>query len=64
MFEPFIRADDKRTSQIQGTGLGMPIAQNIARLMNGTISVKSAPGKRRTFTITIYANDRKKRSMI
>lgn len=54
MFEPFIRADDKRTSQIQGTGLGMPIAQNIARLMNGTISVKSAPGKGSTFTITIY----------
>lgn len=54
MFEPFIRADDKRTSQIQGTGLGMPIAQNIAHLMNGTISVESAPGKGSTFTITIY----------
>ena len=54
MFEPFIRADDKRTSQIQGIGLGMPIAQNIARLMNGTISVESAPGKGSTFTITIY----------
>ena len=53
MFEPFLRADAKRTSQIQGTGLGMPIAQNIARLMNGTISVESAPGKGSTFTITI-----------
>ena len=54
MFEPFSRADEKRTSQIQGTGLGMAIAQNIARLMNGTISVKSAPGKGSTFTITLY----------
>lgn len=54
MFEPFSRADEKRTSQIQGTGLGMAIAQNIARLMNGTISVESAPGKGSTFTITLY----------
>lgn len=54
MFDPFSRADDKRTSQIQGTGLGMAIAQNIARLMNGTIAVESTPGKGSTFTITIY----------
>ena len=45
LFEPFTRADDKRTSKIQGTGLGMAIAKNIASMMNGSIDVESEPGK-------------------
>ncbi|EKC66065.1 protein containing ATP-binding region, ATPase-like domain protein, partial [human gut metagenome] len=35
MFEPFSRADDHRTTKVQGTGLGMAIARNIVNLMNG-----------------------------
>lgn len=54
LFEPFTRADDKRTSKIQGTGLGMAIAKNIASMMNGSIDVESEPGKGTKFTITIY----------
>lgn len=54
LFEPFTRADDKRTSKVQGTGLGMAIARNFARMMNGEIQVKSAPGKGSTFTVTIF----------
>ncbi len=53
MFEPFSRADDKRTSQVQGTGLGMAIARNIAQMMNGNITVDSALGRGSKFTITI-----------
>jgi len=54
MFEPFSRADDHRTTKVQGTGLGMAIAQNIVNLMNGSIKVDSAPGKGTTITVTIY----------
>ena len=54
LFEPFTRADDKRTSKIQGTGLGMAITRNIVNMMNGTIKVDSAPGKGSTFTVTVF----------
>lgn len=54
VFDPFTRADDKRTSKIQGTGLGMAIAKNIASMMNGSIEVESELGKGTKFTITIF----------
>ncbi len=54
IFEPFSRAEDLRTSKIQGTGLGMAITQNIVHMMNGTITVESELGKGSKFTVTIY----------
>ena len=54
MFEPFSRADDHRTTKVQGTGLGMAISQNIVNLMNGSIKVDSVPGKGTRITVTIY----------
>lgn len=54
IFEPFSREEDLRTSKIQGTGLGMAIAQNIVQMMNGSITVESQPGKGSKFTVTIY----------
>ena len=53
LFVPFERAEDVRTSKIQGTGLGMPIVRNIVRAMDGTIRVKSTPGKGSRFTVVI-----------
>ncbi|MCF0237591.1 MAG: hybrid sensor histidine kinase/response regulator, partial [Sphaerochaetaceae bacterium] len=52
IFEPFSRANDKRTASIQGTGLGMPIARNIVRMMNGDIKVESELNKGSTFTVS------------
>lgn len=54
MFDPFTRADDMRTSKIQGTGLGMTIARNFAQMMNGDIKVESELGKGTRFTVTIF----------
>lgn len=54
MFDPFTRADDKRTTKVQGTGLGMAIARNFATMMGGDIKVESAPGKGSKFTCTIF----------
>lgn len=54
IFEPFSRAEDSRISKIEGTGLGMAIAMNIVRMMNGEIHVESAVNKGSQFTVTVY----------
>ena len=52
IFEPFSRAE--RTSNIQGTGLGMPISRNIVRMMGGDIKVESRQGEGSRFIVTMY----------
>ncbi|MEY8336875.1 response regulator [Lachnospiraceae bacterium 62-35] len=54
VFEPFSRAEDSRISKIEGTGLGMAIAQNIVHMMNGTIHVESEPDKGSKFIVTVF----------
>ena len=54
MFEPFTRADDHRTTQIQGTGLGMAVTKNIVSMMNGDIRVNSTPNQGTKITMTIF----------
>lgn len=49
LFMPFERAEDERLKGIQGTGLGMVITQNILRMMDGDIEVKSEYGKGSSF---------------
>lgn len=41
IYEPFSRADSSEVHQIQGTGLGMTITQNLVKLMGGTIDIDS-----------------------
>ena len=53
LFEPFSRAEDSRVNKIEGTGLGMTIARNIARRMNGDIAVESEIGKGTKFVVTL-----------
>lgn len=53
IFEPFIRAEDSRVSKIQGTGLGMTISLNLAKLMNGSIDVESCVGKGSKITASV-----------
>ncbi len=54
IFEPFSRAEDSRVSKIEGTGLGMAIAQNIVHMMNGTIQVESEKNRGSRFIVTLY----------
>lgn len=53
IFEPFSRVEDTNAPEEEGVGLGMTIAQNIARMMGGVISVKSSPGQGSQFTATV-----------
>ena len=54
IFEPFSRAEDSRISKIEGTGLGMAIALNIVRMMNGDIHVESEVDEGSKFTVTVF----------
>ncbi len=53
IFERFYRASDPRVEQITGTGLGLTLAREIARLHGGDIDVKSELNKGSTFTISL-----------
>ena len=53
LFEPFSREEDSRVSKIEGTGLGMAIARNIARKMSGDILVESTEGEGSRFTVEL-----------
>lgn len=51
IFEPFERMSNSTVSRIQGTGLGMSIAKNIADMMGGDITVESELGAGSEFTV-------------
>ena len=53
VFDDFVRLDGAIRHQIQGTGLGLGIARQLARAMDGDIEVASAPGKGSVFTLSL-----------
>lgn len=53
LFERFYRADDARGRSTGGVGLGLAIAQAIARAHGGEIAVSSRPGDGATFTVRL-----------
>jgi signal transduction histidine kinase len=53
VFRSFYRSKDRRVEGITGTGLGLPIARQIARLHGGDILLKSAIDRGSTFTFVL-----------
>lgn len=53
IFEKFYRAADERVQMITGTGLGLALAREVARLHGGDITLESAHGQGSTFTIEL-----------
>ena len=53
VFERFYRADDARTRDSGGAGLGLAIAQKLVDEHGGRIAADSTPGKGSTFTVTL-----------
>ena len=52
VFEPFVQSESGRQAG-EGTGLGLTISRNFARLMDGDISVESLPGVQTVFTVDL-----------
>ena len=51
LFNRFYRADDSRSSQIHGNGLGLSIAKRLCDVQNITLTVSSIKDKGSTFTL-------------
>ena len=53
LFEEFSQLDDYNARRHGGTGLGLSIARRLVNMMNGRISVQSAPGQGSTFQVEL-----------
>jgi signal transduction histidine kinase len=53
IFERFYRVDDALSRNTQGAGLGLYLAQALAKAHGGQITVQSQPGKGSTFRLTL-----------
>ncbi|PNP46540.1 hypothetical protein TGAMA5MH_01998 [Trichoderma gamsii] len=61
IFEPFVQGDLGLNRKFGGTGLGLSICSQLAKLMGGSITLKSTVGVGSTFTMQIplkYVKDR------
>lgn len=53
IFERLYTMEDSRNREVQGNGLGLTIAKNLAAALGGGLSVDSMPGVKTTFTLRL-----------
>jgi two-component system phosphate regulon sensor histidine kinase PhoR len=55
IFERFYRAENARSRNVRGSGIGLALVKHIAEAHGGRVEVKSAPGRGSTFTVYLPA---------
>lgn len=53
VFDRLYTVEDSRNREIQGNGLGLTIAKNLAGSLGGELTLSSIPGKRTAFTLKL-----------
>ncbi|MGI9463053.1 MAG: ATP-binding protein, partial [Aestuariivirgaceae bacterium] len=53
IFEPFVQAEETKTRQYEGAGLGLAISRQLARLHDGDVTLTSEPGKGTVARLTL-----------
>jgi signal transduction histidine kinase len=53
IFEPFFQADRALNRPAEGVGLGLAISRDLARGMDGDVTVRSVPGEGSVFTVSL-----------
>jgi signal transduction histidine kinase len=53
IFDPFFQVDSKMTREYSGVGLGLTIARDLARAMNGDVEFASEVGKGSVVSVTL-----------
>lgn len=53
LFDAFARMDTMKNRNIEGTGLGLALSNNLAKLMGGSIDVESVYGEGTTFILNV-----------
>ncbi|PND39276.1 hybrid sensor histidine kinase/response regulator [Paucibacter aquatile] len=54
IFEPFTRGSSRGTGATVGAGLGLTMAQMLARLMGGELNARSTPGQGSVFSVRLF----------
>lgn len=60
LFESFVRVDEEKNRNIEGTGLGLNLTQNLVQMMGGTITVDSVYNQGSTFRVVVPQEIRKR----
>jgi signal transduction histidine kinase/CheY-like chemotaxis protein len=52
IFEEFTQLQNPHQKEAKGTGLGLPLSKKLAELLGGYVTLKSAPGRGSTFSVS------------